>query len=95
MPWCLSRLGLTLCGDVPLDYFGLPRCFVTFKPLLIQVTVLYGKSLGLHREKSRILRLSSVLRGCGRALAAGVGGTLGPKKFFLSALDRAGARLRS
>jgi hypothetical protein len=32
---------------VPLFHFGLPRCFVTFKPPLFQVTVPYGKSLGL------------------------------------------------
>jgi hypothetical protein len=38
---------------------------VTFKPLLIQVTVLYGKSLGLHREKNR--EFFGFLLSCGAA----------------------------
>jgi hypothetical protein len=32
-------------------YFGSSRCSVTFKPLLLLVTVPYGKSLGPHFEK--------------------------------------------
>jgi hypothetical protein len=40
------QLGRAWCGDVPLVHFGLPRCSVTIKPLLLLVTVLYGKSLG-------------------------------------------------
>jgi hypothetical protein len=70
------QTGLALCGNVPLDHFGVPRCSVTFTPLLMQVTYSCGKTLWLSAKK---FSCGNNFVGEGGALAAVGQGTLGLK----------------
>jgi hypothetical protein len=70
-------LVLQLCGDVPLDHFGVPRCSVTFTPLLKQVTYCCGKTLWVEAKK---FSCGNVQGNCAWALGGGDIANFRPKK---------------